>query len=203
MNVDRCRHGVEQTSCALCIAADLALARRAPHPFHITAGVFDPKPLEHRFDGEYLELRPELLWAWRWIDGRTVLKESVVLDAPHTLGVTLSVEPVAATAGPGWHPFLNDGADQDDESRPMTFVAAGGRLTISIHLMRKGKLNSALCWRRAPSGGRFIEWSHHLSAWWYFHEHFGPTGKNDKPASSDIAVKLVLVAEPDQGRARD
>jgi hypothetical protein len=104
---------------------------------------------------------------------------------------------------PGWHPFLNDGADQDDESRPMTFVAAGGRLTISIHLMRKGKLNSALCWRRAPSGGRFIEWSHHLSAWWYFHEHFGPTGKNDKPASSDIAVKLVLVAEPDQGRARD
>jgi hypothetical protein len=100
VNADRCRHGAEQTSCAFCIEADLALARKPPHPVSITAGVFDPKPLDYRFDGEHLELRPQMLWAWRWINGRTLLKTSVVLDAPHTVGVTLSVEPVAATAGP-------------------------------------------------------------------------------------------------------
>src|SRR4029453_2677700 len=57
MNANRCRHGVEETSCALCIAADLALARQTPHPGAISAGVFDLKPLEHRFDGEFLKLR--------------------------------------------------------------------------------------------------------------------------------------------------
>jgi hypothetical protein len=200
MNADRCRHGVEQTSCALCIEADLALARKAPHPLSMTAGIFDPQPLEHRFCGEYLEPRPEMAFAWRWIDGRKVLKESVVLDVPHTVGVTLSVEPVAATAGPGWHPFLNDAVGYDGESRQIIFVAAGG-LMISIRLIRGGELNSALYWRSAPSGGRFIERSHNLSAWWHFHEHFGPTGKNDRPASSDITVKVVVVAEPSQGRA--
>jgi len=200
MNADRCGHGVEKTSCALCIEADLALARKATHPLSIARGVFDPKPLEYSFDGENLELRPEMLWAWRWLDGRTVLKESVVLDVSHTVGVTLSVEPVAATAGPGWHPFLNDGVESDGESRPVTFVAPG-QLTVSIQLMSGRELNSALDWRRAPSGSRFIERSHKMSAWWHFHEHFGPTGKNDSPASSDVTVRLVFVAEPAHGRA--
>ena len=201
MNADRCRHGVEETSCPLCIETARALARKPPHSLSVAAGVFDPKPLAHRFDGEYLELRPEMLSAWRWIDGRRVLKESVVLNVPHNVGVTVTVEPVAATAGPGWHPFLNDAADHDAESRPITVVATGGYLTISIHLIRSAALNSLLNWRSAPSGGRFIEWSHHLSAWWHFHEHFGPTGKNDRPASSDITVKLVVIAETAQGRA--
>jgi hypothetical protein len=199
MNTDKCRHGVEQTLCPLCIEGDLALARKAPHPLSIAAGVFDPKPLEHRFDGEHLELRADL-FGWRWIDGRKVLKESVVLDAPQTVGVTLSVEPVAATAGPGWRPLPNDVVVPDGESRPMTLVVAGG-LTISIHLIRGGELNSALYWREAPSGSRFIETSHTLSARWVFQSHFGPTGKNNLPASSDVIVKLVVVAESAQGRA--
>jgi hypothetical protein len=201
MNADRCRHGVEETSCPLCIETALALARKAPHLLSVAAGVFDPKPLEHRFDGEYLELRPEMLWAWRWIDGSRVLQESVVLNVPQNVGATLTIEPVAATAGPGWHLLLNDAAGHDAESRPITVVAAGGYLTISIHLIRSGALNSALKWRSAPSGGQFIEWSHHLSASWHFQAHFGPTGKNDRPASSDITVKLVVVAETAQGRA--
>ena len=200
MNAEKCRHGVEQTLCPLCIEADLALARKAPHPLSIAAGVFDPKPLEHRFDGEYLELRTEMLFGWRWIDGRQLLKESVVLDVPHTVGVTLSVEPVAATAGPGWRPSLNDAVEADGESRPITFVVAGG-LTISIHLIRGRELNSALYWRGAPSGSRFIERSHNLSARWYFHEYLGPTGRNDRPTSPDVTVRLVVVAEPAQGRA--
>jgi hypothetical protein len=124
------------------------------------------------------------------------LKESVVVRLSRTrVGITLSLLAVGDTAGPGWHPFLNDATNQDGQSRPITLVASNGHLMVSVDLVRGGDLNPNLCWRSTPSGSRFAEWDHSLSAWWHFHHHFGLTGHDAIPASSDITLKLVVVAE--------
>jgi hypothetical protein len=130
-----------------------------------------------------------------------MLENWVVIDslADVRVAVTMSITAGAIAEGPGWHPFLQDEMLSDDISFGVKHQCL--RVVIPV-TTRDGHLNAAVHWVPTnPTGSRLFEWSHPLYATWYFHEHFGPQGQNQQPASSELELKLTLVAEPRQPAA--